>query len=275
MYLCLVSGDVCANVGESKEEEANFAAASIFKCSAFAACAVLWERLMHLCIFSHFNVEDACFLFYENEKSFLLPTLPLKGIKLCPFPTSFDTYLRSGHNSSLSFGACFVWTAWVPICALALLRIRELGRIRCYCAKQGERNREEWGERVREREINRQGERACKMHLIFQAHVSGLVWAVWMSVNACMSKKVNVCVCVCVRYVDVCAQMCGGGWVLACMQCTNQQLFTFLCSHRGKRCNQKAKQAITICSWNGHVCVSMDTCVHTPKHTHTHAHLKT
>lgn len=74
----------------------------------------------------------------------------------------------------------------LTVCAVAQLRIRELGGIRCYSPREKKRQRESEreGKMEREREREMQEEREYveklqrRMHLIFQAHMAGLFRAV-------------------------------------------------------------------------------------------------
>ena len=64
----------------------------------------------------------------------------------------------------------------LTVCAVALLRIRELGRIRHYSPRERKREREGGVKGKREEKRERdyvEGE--CRMHLISQTHMAGLV----------------------------------------------------------------------------------------------------
>lgn len=66
IHPCLRKADVCANDGQSKEEEANLATATIFKCSSFAKRGIFVFMYIQSLVFLMWRI--FCFM---RLKSFL------------------------------------------------------------------------------------------------------------------------------------------------------------------------------------------------------------
>ncbi len=97
----------------------------------------------------------------------------------------------------------------LTVCAVALLRIRELGGIRCYSPRERTREREEGRVRGKERGREIERERVCRKSTQDAPYLPGTHgWISWGCLNVCE----RVCVCVCER-----ERVCAYAHMLVCV----------------------------------------------------------